>query len=286
MRLLVLICWMTSTLQVFATLQGISAASGLFLKGNLLYLIADNSSYLYEYDIKEQLVNKIPLLIIAPLENIPKADKPDFEVICGFESSLYILGSGSTVKRNRMIEYRLDTKKIIEHDLSQVYMAMKKAHAIDDDNLNIEGAIFIGDQWFLFNRGNGSAMKNGIFIVKGSDLANAKSADFISIALLKTNEVFASFTDAVLYQNQIYFIAAAEDTTSTYNDGKILGSYIGSLDLATLKLNYTKKIAEQQKFEGLTFLSEKGGQIEFLICEDSDIDTTSTIIYKYGLTKS
>ncbi|MES2650455.1 MAG: hypothetical protein V4663_01880 [Bacteroidota bacterium] len=277
---------MTSTLQVFTTIKGISAASGLFLKGNLLYLIADNSNYLYEYDIKEQRLNKLPLLVTSPPENIPKADKPDFEVVCGFEGSLYILGSGSTVKRNRMIEYRLGTKKVIEHDLLPLYTAMKKAHAVDDDNLNIEGAIFTGDQWFLFNRGNGNSMKNGIFIIKGPDLANAKSADFISIALLKTNEVFASFTDAVLYQNQIYFIAAAEDTTSTYNDGKILGSYIGSLDLATLKLNYIKKIAEQQKFEGLTFLREKGGQIEFLICEDSDTDTTSTIIYKYGLTKS
>lgn len=272
---------MTSSLQVFATIKGISAASGLFLKGNLLYLIADNSNYLYEYDISEQQLNKIPLLANLPkFENITKADKPDFEVVCAFENSLYILGSGSTPKRNRMFEYHLDTKKVIEHDLLPLYTAMKKAHAIDDDNLNIEGAIFTGHQWFLFNRGNGSAMKNGIFSVKGADLANAKSADFTSIALQETNEPIASFTDAILYQKQIYFMAAAENTTSTYNDGKILGSYIGSLDLATLKLNCIKKIAEHQKFEGITFLGKKGAQLEFLSCEDSDTEASNTIIYK------
>lgn len=266
---------MTSILEIFATIKGISAASGVFLKGNLLYVIGDNSSYLYEYAIKERRLNKIPLLVSSPSENILKADKPDFEVICNYGNVLYILGSGSTAQRNRMIEYHLETKKIIEHDLLSLYTAMKKAHAIGDDNLNIEGAIFTGKQWFLFNRGNGNATKNGVFSIKGSDLANAKSADFTAIVLPN-----GSFTDAVLHQNQIYFIAAAEDTTSTYDDGKILGSYIGSLDVMTLKLNAIKKISEHQKFEGITFLQEKGSQREFLICEDADSESSETTIYK------
>ncbi len=263
-------------MEIFATIKGISAASGLFLKENLLYSIGDNSGYLYEYHIKEQRLNKIPLFTaLTPLENIPKADKPDFEVICHFKNVLYILGSGSTIKRNRMIEYHLATKKVIEYDLLPLYTAMKKAHAIDDDNLNIEGAIFTGDKWLLFNRGNGSAMKNGVFMVDGPNLVNAKTADFTVIAL-----PYGSFTDAVLHQNQIYFIAAAEDTTSTYNDGEILGSYIGNLDLATLKLNNITKISAHQKFEGITFFSQHGSSLEFLICEDADAESSETIIYK------
>ena len=267
-------------LQVFATIKEISAASGLFLKGNLLYVIGDNSSYLYEFAIKEQRLNRIPLLITSPSENILKTAKPDFEVICHYNGIIYILGSGSTSQRNQMIEYHLDTKKVIEHNLLPLYTAMKKAHAIGDDNLNIEGAIFTGKQWLLFNRGNGNATKNGVFIIAGSDLANAKSTYFTLITLLKTNQIVVSFTDAILHKNQIYFIAAAEDTTSTYNDGKIMGSYIGNLDLATLKLNFITKIAEHQKFEGITFLGEKDSQLEFLICEDADNESSETIIYK------
>jgi len=268
-------------LDVFATIKGIHAASGLFLKGDLLYVIGDNSSLLYEYNIRDKQLNKFPLLGNFPKsENIPKTDKPDFEAVFAHENSLYVLGSGSTPQRNQMIEYRLDTRLVIAHDLSQLYTAMKSAHAIADEDLNIEGAIYTGSQWYLFNRGNGSSAKNGIFIIKGADLPTAKNADFIAISLPKENKVRASFTDAVLYQNQIYFLAAAEDTTSTYNDGKIVGSYIGGIDLATLKLKTFKKIAEDKKFEGLTFLDKKGSQLEFLICEDSDSESSSTVIYK------
>jgi len=268
-------------LQVFATIKGINAASGLFLKGDLLYIIGDNSSFLYEYHLKDKRLNHFPLLgNPSPLENIPKADKPDFESVALYENSLYVLGSGSTPKRNRMIEYRLDTRAVILHDLTTLYAAMKSAHAIADEDLNIEGAIFTGSHWYLFNRGNGSGGKNGIFILKGADLSVAKNADFIGVKLPKENKVFVSFTDAILYENKIYFIAAAEDTTSTYNDGKILGSYIGNLDLVTLKLKTFKKIAEHQKFEGLAFLGKKGAQLEFLICEDSDAETARAIIYK------
>ncbi|RYG22187.1 MAG: hypothetical protein EOO07_00590 [Chitinophagaceae bacterium] len=268
-------------MEVFATIKGINAASGLFLKGDLLYVIGDNSSLLYAYNVKHKQLNTFPLLAnLSKSAQIPKAEKPDFEALCAHENSLYILGSGSTPKRNRMIEFRFNSRQVIEHDLTQLYTAMKSAHAIADEDLNVEGAIYNGSKWYLFNRGNGSGAKNGVFIINGVDLPTARNADFIAIPLPKTNTISASFTDAVLYENQIYFIAAAEDTTSTYHDGKIMGSYMGTLDLATLKLKGFKKIADHQKFEGLTFLRKKGGQLEFLICEDSDSETSSTKIYK------
>lgn len=268
-------------IEIFSSIKGISAASGLFLTGDLLYVIGDNSSYLYEYHLTAKRLNKIPLLAGLNLqEQIPKIAKPDFEVLCHYNNTLYVLGSGSTALRNRMISYHLGTKKTTAYDLSPLYSAMKKAHAIDDSNLNIEGAIFNGQQWLLFNRGNGSEMKNGIFIIKDPDLTQAKSADFISLSSFGENTQLASFTDAVLYQDQIYFIAAAEDTTSTYHDGKILGSYVGSLALSTLKLNYIRQIASDQKFEGITFFRQHNSKLEFLMCEDADAETSDAIIYK------
>lgn len=269
-----------TNIEIFASIKGINAASGLFFEGDLVYVIGDNSNYLYEYHLTEKYLNKIQLLAdLNPQEHIPKIAKPDFEVLCHYSNTLYVLGSGSTALRNRMISYHLATKKTTEHDLSPLYSAMKKAHAIDDANLNIEGAIFTGTKWYLFNRGNGKDLKNGVFLINGPDLANAKSADFISLSL-GAHEAIASFTDAVLYQNQIYFIAAAEDTRSTYDDGKILGSYIGSLDMSTLKLNHIMKISNHQKFEGITFFREHGSNLEFLLCEDTDTDSTETVIYK------
>jgi len=272
---------MLSNLSVFAKIKGIGSASGLYLRQNSLFVIGDNSAYLYEYNLENKSLNKIEILKgLKTLENIPKADKPDFEVLCNHANSLYILGSGSTDRRDLMIEYQLDTKKVIQHSLTSLYAKVKAACKIDDENLNIEGAIFTGDTWFLFNRGNGNANKNGVIKINGSDLTKAQEIEFTPIMLLKTDQKLVSFTDAILHENNIYFIAAAENTQSTYHDGEILGSYIGSLDAKTLQLNFTKQISAKQKFEGITFYKQIKNQLQFLVCEDRDTDVLETVIYK------
>ncbi|WP_316769001.1 DUF6929 family protein [Pedobacter frigiditerrae] len=272
---------MNKELQVYATIKGIGSASGLLLKGNLLYVIGDNSAYLYEYNIKSKALNKIELLKgLKVLENIPKAKKRDFEALCNFKNTLYVLGSGSTPNRNLMITYHLDTKNVVQQDLSSLYAKVKSSCGIDDDNLNIEGAIFDGLNWFLFNRGNGNAKKNGVIKIYGSDLTKVTKIEFSSIVLLKTDQKLVSFTDAVFYKNQIYFIAAAEDTKSTYHDGEILGSYLGSLNAETLSLNFIKQISANQKFEGISFFKENTSNLEFLLCEDRDTENLETVIYK------
>ncbi|RZL32177.1 MAG: hypothetical protein EOO96_14655 [Pedobacter sp.] len=268
-------------LNIFAKIKGVGAASGLFIKENELYIIGDNSAYLYQYHIAEKQLSKIELLSgFQPSENIPKNMKPDFEVLCHFQNQLFILGSGSKPNRCMMVNYHLETKKITRQNLTNLYDNIKKATGFDDENFNIEGAIANENNWYLFNRGNGTANKNGIFKLEGADLANAKFTAFIPIALLKTNNVLVSFTDAVLHQNQIYFIAAAEDTTSTYDDGEILGSYLGKIDLENFHLVFTKKISDHQKFEGITFLKQTDERLEFLLCEDTDTEVLETIIYK------
>lgn len=273
-------------LETFAQITGIGSASGLFLSNNLLYVIGDNSSYLYEYNISTKNLNKIQLFSrgqSVPSENIPKALKPDFEVLCQHENVLYILGSGSTAKRNLMVQYDLVNKKITQTDLTDVYNKLRSASSINHENFNIEGAIFTGSEWLLFNRGNGESATNGIFKIAGSSLAKAEKTSFIRILLPNINHIASSFTDAVLHKNKIYFISTAEDTSSTYNDGEILGSFLGCLDLDTLKLNFIHKISNSQKFEGITVLKEYENKIEFLLCEDRDTEELNTTIYKCTL---
>ena len=268
-------------LSIFATIKGIGSASGLFLKQNFLYVIGDNSAYLYEYDIDSKVLNKIQILKDLPVsENIPKAAKPDFEVLCNYQNTLYILGSGSTANRNLMLKFDLQTKQVSQHSLSSLYAKIKQHCKIDDENLNIEGAVFNGDNWYLFNRGNGKAQKNGIIKVGGSDLTIADDIHFVPIILLKDNKKLVSFTDALLHKNEIYFIAAAEDTKSTYEDGEILGSYIGCINAENLALKFTKKISSTHKFEGITFFKQHKNQIEFLLCEDRDTDVLETVVYR------
>jgi hypothetical protein len=273
----------STTLEVFAEIDGIGSASGLFLAGDLLYIIGDNSGYLNAYNIKSKQLHKIQILFdqgLTQLENIPKPLKPDFEILCQHGNRLYILGSGSTPKRTLMIEFDLKTQKLIQKDLTKTYSFLKSIAKIDDHNFNLEGAIFTGTEWLLFNRGNGVDSKNGIFKIQGTDLDNAEHATFNGFKLPNINHVESSFTDAVLLKDEIFFIASAEDTKSTYADGEILGSFIGSINSQTLKLTFSNKIFGNHKFEGITLLNQSEHSTTFLLCEDRDSEELKTVVYK------
>lgn len=272
-------------LEVFAEIQGIGAASGLFLASSSLYIIGDNSGYLNEYYINSKQLNKIQILSggLKSLDNIPKPEKPDFEILCPFGDELYALGSGSTNNRNLGIIYQLKSQKITRIDLGLLYEKFKSTAQITDENLNLEGAVFTGSDWLFFNRGNGAEAKNGIFLMKGRDLSQPGEIDFYPIKLPNINHVESSFTDATIVNKEIFFIATAEDTRSTYHDGEILGSFMGSINLETLKLNFSTKIPGNHKFEGITFYHQDERKIEFLLCEDRDSEELKTTIYKLSL---
>ncbi|HAH55295.1 MAG TPA: hypothetical protein DCM02_08445 [Flavobacterium sp.] len=265
------------TLELLFKIIGIGSASGLVYKDNSLFVISDNSSFLYEYYIPENELSKIKLFENAQ-ENIPKKDKFDFESIALKGNKLHLLGSGSTANREKRLIYNLDSKKIKEKDLSKLYQNLKKYASISDEELNIEGAIFSNKNWFLFQRGNGANSRNGI--IKTKSLKKECQTELVEVRLPKIKHVETSFTDAVLVEDKIYFLATAEDTTSTYDDGEILGSIIGRLNSQTFEIEFTQKISDTHKFEGLTLYKKTENEIQFLICEDNDTDILETNIYK------
>lgn len=263
-------------------IAGISCASGLVYRGNSLFIISDNSSFLYEYHLLEKELNKIKLYVDSQ-ENIPKKDKYDFESIALKGNKLHLFGSGSTSKREKGITYNLKTKTIEEKDLSKLYKNIKQTNSISDEDLNIEGALFHNEKWHLFQRGNGANSRNGIAVLNDNFDDNG-TIDFIPIQLPKIKHVETSFTDAILVEDKIYFLATAEDTSSTYYDGEILGSIIGGMNSKTFEIEFTKKITDTNKFEGLTLYSKTNDNIEFLLCEDNDSEVLESTIYKLVLT--
>ena len=266
------------TLQSEFQITGIGAASGLVYLNNSLFIISDTSSYLYEYQISKKQLFKIKLSGKSK-ENSSKKDKYDFESMTLNENKLYIFGSGSTSKREKQFIYNLDTKEVVKKDLSQVYDKLKNKISISNEDLNIEGALFNGDELYLFQRGNGLNSKNGLYIIN----EKTEKIKFIAFPLPKIKLVESTFTDAVLVENKIYFLAAAENTTSTYNDGEIAGSLIGSIDIKTMTIDFTRKITETQKFEGLTLFQKTNENIAFLLCEDNDTEELNSTIYKLTL---
>ncbi|SHG10261.1 hypothetical protein SAMN05444372_102264 [Flavobacterium micromati] len=264
-------------------INGIGSASGLIYKNNSLLIIGDNSGFLYEYQIDSKDLKRHPL-IENPTENILKKDKPDYEAITNFSEDLYIFGSGSTNMRNSMVHLNASSKKVIGiNNLSELYAAMQDLAKVNAEDFNLEGAIYNGKTWFLFNRGNGVANRNVLFIIEGENLQDKLSIRSIDYILPELQGIRTSFTDAIIVDSIIYFLATAEDTASTYDDGEVLGSIIGGIDLKTMQISFTEKISDSHKFEGLTLYSQSTEKIEFLLCEDTDTEVLETYIYKLSI---
>jgi hypothetical protein len=272
------------TLEILFHIIGIGSASGLIYKDNTLFIIGDNSGYLYEYAIPSQKLQQHEIIQNASA-NIIKSEKPDFEAITHFGDTLYVFGSGSTQKRNGMIEINTLQKEIRTNDLADLYSVMQSFAEIKPADFNIEGAIYTGEEWYLFNRGNGESAKNVVFTVQGKNLINEFNIVSNNYKLPKIKGIRSSFTDAVLLDDKIYFLATVENTKSTYHDGEILGSFIGCIDSKTMKIDFTKKISSTQKFEGITVYQNTNDTIEFLLCEDKDTEVLETTIYKLTVAK-
>lgn len=270
------------TLKAFCELNGIGAASGLVIEQNCIYIVSDHSAYLYQYDLTKQELTKTALVDNAQ-DIVAKKDKFDLESVVKKDNSLFLFGSGSTHKRDQLFQYELTTLQVLTVDLSDLYHAFRTKIALDDDELNIEGTIYDTNRWLFFQRGNGAAAQNGVFVLNSERLDAKASIEFIPFQLPSINGVLASFTDAILVKDEIYFLAAVEDTTSTYDDGDVLGSFIGCLDLTNQQIKYIEKITSTHKFEGLAFFQQTHDELVFLLCEDNDSDELSTTIYQLNI---
>lgn len=275
-------------LELLFQIIGIGSASGLFFKNDVLFIISDNSKALYEYNISDKNLDMHIILDNAelPQDNIPKKLKPDFESITPYGEDLCVFGSGSTENRNKMVQFNTYTKKAVKAlDLSDLYLSMQYFADIKPEDFNIEGAIYTGNVWYFFQRGNGANGQNGVFTVTAENLENEFSILYNSYKLPKIKGVQTTFTDAILVDDMIYFLATAENSNSTYADGEVLGSIIGSIKTDSMKLKLKQTISDKHKFEGLTLYKNNKDSLEFLLCEDKDTDVQQSDIYKLSLKK-
>ena len=261
------------------TIKGIAAPSGLLYTQNVLFLISDSSNFLYQYDIDKKLLLKFPLVKDAK-ENIEKVNKPDLESITQYGNQLIMLGSGSTEKRNSMFTLDLGSDTLQTQDLTELYQNLKTVGSFSDDQLNIEGAIYAHQTMLLFQRGNSKNSQNGIFIIPNNQEDGIR---FVPISLPTLDDIETTFTDAILVNDKIYFLACAENTESTYEDGEVLGTILGIMHAPTFEIIDVQLLSEHQKFEGITLYKESENELEFLLCEDNDTETTEAEIYKLTL---
>jgi hypothetical protein len=276
-------------LELLLHIIGIGSASGLFYNNGTIYLIADNSHLLYEYNMEAKTLNTTKLVkdTYKPnLENVNKKEKPDYEAMAAYGNDLYIFGSGSTDLRKNIAHVNLSVKRLQPYiDATELYQTMMEFGEIKPEDFNIEAAVNDGTIWYLFNRGNGPARQNGVFTLDGEIEEGAFQIVYNPVALPDINGAPSGFTDAVLADGKLYFIASAEKTDSTYADGEVAGTLVGRMDTESMEVEFTEVISTKNKFEGITLYKNNAGTLEFLLCEDTDSDAGESDIYRLTLEK-
>lgn len=221
-------------------LENTPSASGIIKFQEDFYVIGDDSPYLFHIDKDFNLLNKT---LIHSSENldyntIPKFHKPDFEAMeMVSENEILVFGSGSkSPERDICVLVELGNEIIYkEFDISAFYDHIRKMEIMQGYELDIEGLAFDGNLLFLFNRGRNIIFRFSYkafmkYCKTGQNFPVPKADLFV---LPSINGLQAGFSGASSFKKKPYliFTAAVEDAPNAYDDGDILGSFVGVVGL-------------------------------------------------------
>lgn len=229
-------------------LEEVPSASGIVKLKEGFYVIGDDSPYLFHIDNNFDLLSKTLIYSSEKLQEsiIPKIDKPDFEAMeMVSETDILVFGSGSkSPERDVCVWVEIgDEVSYKQYDISLFYDYMRNIEIMQGYELNIEALAVKGNMLYLFNRGRNiifsfSYHEFMAYCASGRDFPIPKTKLF---SLPKINGLQAGFSGATTFEDQSYFIftASVEDSPNAYDDGEILGSFIGVIELQDGELSDT-----------------------------------------------
>lgn len=267
-------------------LSNIPSGSGIAKSGDNYYVVGDDSPYLFLLDKDFKTISKTLLIDLEydADHRITKAEKPDFEALeLIADNQLIVFGSGSkSPHRDIFMLITLGSQLHVEtYDITAFYKNLKDLPIFSDSELNIEATAFYNNRLFLLNRN-----KNLLLAFQFADLlAYIKGEKKFSppiikqFTLPKLNGIEAGFSGATTLQNQskLIFTASVENTTNAYDDGEIMGSFIGIIDIATDSIAETYAYCaipntdQKLKVESVTVQQEiELGQTKLILITDDD----------------
>jgi hypothetical protein len=267
----------------------ISAASGLVCVCSTMYVVADDELHLGVFSKDTSEPGHLTRLFTGELPSGKaerKRQKPDLEAITfvpAFDhlphGALLVMGSASRPNRGRGALLTLDAHGAVcgsphEFDMSPIVGPLLQAF----DELNIEGAVVVGNELRLFQRGNKRHADNAIIrypLRQVLDALQSSQADAVAPVAIDRLDlgliegIPLCFTDAaVLPGGEMVFCAVAEDADDAYHDGRCVGATIGIADndghLLSLHL-----LDRPYKVEGISARLEKD-RLELLLVTDAD----------------
>jgi hypothetical protein len=202
------------SLELRHVLHGIPSASGMAIIEDAIYVVGDNSPWLFKIDATGHIKDRIALwpdLPTAARRDLSKEGEADLESMAAFQDGGYwwllMLGSGTrSPERDFWTEVRLgDMPMATTSSLTSFYANLRLHTGLTEDQMNIEAVEVMGDDLLLFNRGVNLVMRYSLaavrrFIADGKDcpvpvitrvmlpLVNGLEAGFSGAALLPGTE--------------------------------------------------------------------------------------------------
>ena len=223
-------------------------------QGKRLAVVQDDANFIALVDVKSAKVSFIELPAgpggVRQFDQARgnKADKRDLEsiasVVVDGHPALLCMGSGSLPRREAFVLVTLknDGAVVEEFPAGAFFKGLHKHHAFAGDELNVEGLVVDGDRARFFNRGNGAgeavdavgevSLQALLKHLRDPLLHAAPSLSRVQgFELGAIDGVRLTFTDATRHPDgRTLFLAAAEDSPNTYDDGDVKGAAIGVLD--------------------------------------------------------
>jgi hypothetical protein len=267
-------------------IEKVPSGSGITKLGEIYYVIGDDSQFLFYLDKEFKTISKLRIFesVDSPEERIIKSKKPDFEAIeLITDTEVVIFGSGSkSPERNIFLRILLGDSPIIEkYDISDFYIYLRNLPAFDNSELNIETTAFHDNQLFLFNRSKNLILKfeysEVLEYLKGNIVF--PTPEVTAFILPKINGIEAGFSGATALKSEpkILFTASVENTDNAYDDGEILGSFVGMIDISNHVVSSSfvfvqiPNSEEKLKVESITVEEEiSSGKTKVALITDDD----------------
>jgi hypothetical protein len=272
----------------------VRAGSGLAVLGNRLAVVQDDANFVALVDPVRGDVRVVPLprgpdgLRQFDGQRGNKAGKLDLEACVTARlrdrDTLLAFGSGSSDAREFIAILEEGAARGTLAHAPSLYAALRAAHDFAGPELNVEGAVLVGDRLRLFQRGNGAARGSlapvdatcdvdfgaVLALVSGASKEPPLLERIVQYDLGTASGVRLTFTDAALAPDgRLFYLAAAEDSPNAVDDGPVVGTALGVLEngrarFALLEAGDGAPFTE--KAEGLAFF---GGEAYVVLDPDS-----------------
>ena len=259
-------------------LDNIPSGSGIELIDGIIYIIGDDSEFLYGLNHELRVLHKVELFSAPDKKKgrIPKPIKPDFESMVSFEingySHVFVAGSGSRLPQRGMgylikLPTSYSKKHIVwEKDLNPLYHLISSHPDFEIGiELNIEASFIANEHFYFINRSGQQLIRYPLVEMIEYLQNHSESIPFPEIFLLDIPFIEGhayTCSGACFFKDQIYITASCEATDNAYDDGEIIGSAIGSISIHDIpERGKNKSVNTKIPVQNISVIKDEQGMI-------------------------